>query len=203
VGSGALIAYLKSLEKKALSKWIESLMYGFVFIVLSALFITSINVRNIIIKQQESVTTIENIEGKVRSWLDDYQYKTQKINNNNDLYFQYHVTVSNAVTMDIQRMKSTNHFLTISAVYTFKEIQEHLDKLPKDLMARLLIQMRIETARLGLDIKMPQTPIIEYYVIECNLPINEKLTEADLIKAIQTVEAGVLIVQNSLFVGAQ
>jgi len=190
-----VITYLKSLDKSKINKWLSALLYGFVAMVSVIAFFIIIDIQNNIFKEQQLKTTKENVEHKVRDWIDDYQLPVTNTINNND-FFQYHTELSKSVTVDIERRKESEKFLTISAVYDFQTIKEHMDKTTnKQLISKLINQMRIETSKLGLllSTNLPRTDV---YIISLKIPIDEKLTETEFINGLYHVEAAVLTVKN-------
>jgi hypothetical protein len=128
----------------------------------------------------------------VKNWLIDNHYLIQKrYQDNTD--FVYHVFISDAAVIDIEKYKNQNK-LDIIAVYPLKDVEERYQKLTNDDRIKQAIQIRKEMVQLGVALEaLPDNS----YKIQYSIPLSEKLTDFELKKGVDVIETGLLTMHSA------
>lgn len=130
--------------------------------------------------------TPENVETKVRSWLDAFSLKTKKITDNPKLIFGYAVDFADGQLVGVSRTKAFDRYLTFEiTVELSDELQKVFDNLSDEEKVSFLKELRLEILRNrvrgGMDAPFKNVVIVRL------LPITSTLNEGAVIDAIDEV----------------
>ena len=183
-GVGVLTFFLKIKRPN----WSSPLIYSLVAFTLTWVCIVCIETSYKISLEKSSITTTENIQEKVRIWLEDFQIPNQN-NLDNNAYFSYIVTFDNGNKMNIARLKTKDHYVVIAARI---ELEPLINKLPQIQREKLLFQIMSEVAkqRIAFSTKISG----EIYLFK-RIPIVAELTEDAFIGGIDDMDSAMLIVR--------
>jgi len=126
-----------------------------------------------------SVVTTENVQGKVRQWLDAFHLASQELQNP-EAYFTYVVTLNNGGKVVIQRLKAFEKYLVFTVRVTpdkpAQTLFESLDLRQRDRLKQELV-LDLSRARVAMFVGENLSEL----GINTRLPITPTLTEAEFI----------------------
>jgi hypothetical protein len=146
--------------------------------------------------------TTENIETKVREWLEAFELTTQKIPADPNMHFGYIVTLPDGGghSVTIAQTRKFSRYLTLLAqVELSDEHKAQLQKLSEAEQRRFLLELRFELASAKVQANM-ESPLRAIKIIKL-LPVSSALTEAALMEAIDDVYLGELVVIDAVNLG--
>jgi hypothetical protein len=184
--AGLLAAYAKTTGRK----WLPTLYHGLLGAGLAGLILLNINFQHTLSEEIANRVTIQNIQDKVRMWLENSNFVTQK-QTNNDAYFQYAVS-KNGINVNVMRLKSHDHIVWVTAnlIPPNKETEEALDSLSTEKSEEVRRELAIAAAQAGVYFDLTSLKACK---LEQSLPITDALTEDEFIKAVLSVQRGVIL----------
>jgi hypothetical protein len=194
-----MLTYL--INKK--SKWgtyltyvLPALMYGVATTTLVTLLVLSFHIEQKLELQEKTVTTTENIQEKIRGWLENLHYNMQNEPVEGNLYFKYLITMENGNKINILRLKDKDHYITITArLLPTQEVKSLFDKLTKKQGKDLWTQVRIEASRRNNATLINNADNSTY--LQRNLPVGG-LTENTFSEAIDYMDGTMVILQETI-----
>lgn len=185
------MTYLKA---KA-SCFVSPLLYGLAGSVLMALLIVAINVQHNLIVEREAITTPNNVQERIRNWVDNFGLKTQN-KLDNAAYFKYEVTMRGGNPITIIRMIDRQNYVILHGRLKPSTKEEAmLSKLSQKQFDDLFDRLTLEVARQGLSGVKIDRASKEIY-LEKRIPITAGLTEDVLIMGLDHIDASMLILQS-------
>jgi len=144
--------------------------------------------------------TTENIESKVREWVDAFGWSTKKISDDS-FYFGFEIRLKNNFPLALVRPRDHAQYLTLLATVAVdpeqKQIWEQLSPADQNTFRREL-SLELAKAKIGNIANLPNTITIEKL-----MPITETLTEASLVNAIQEVQFAMVLVGTTVTLGLE
>ena len=171
-------------------KWWPIVYNGLLSAGLVGLIIFTGNLQIKLSMEEKAKTTISNIDNKTRSWLDKFQIVTQN-QPGDDVYFRYIATMRNNLKVNICRLKKHDSALIFYA--SLVTDQKEIDKFSQTEQYRIKQQIGIEMSKLRLGFNIENLSKVG---IEKAVPITPNLTETEFMAEIQSMTAGLLIVQS-------
>ena len=142
------------------------------------------------------VITPENIEPKIRQWLDSFSLATRKLSHPAS-YFYFEVKGETGIPIAIIRTKEHSRYITlICNVEIGPEHKPLFDKLSSSEKEQFLRRLRLEAAKAKITYSLDRDA--GKVIIEKRLPITENFTDADLIDGISDVNFSALIVIDTI-----
>jgi hypothetical protein len=138
----------------------------------------------------KEVVNEQNIESKIRDWLDTFNVKVQKISvvDHPDVYFGFLVTYEDGKKVAVSRSKALGHYLTIEAsVAVSTEQKMALEKLTqpeRDIFWEKLT-LELSSSRVRAHGQWP----LDLITVNRLIPINKDLTESILIDRLDDVHS--------------
>ncbi len=189
--SGAIAGYLKTRKDKRLAP----VLTGLFAMGVAALVFLDIAMWNNIRTEQASKTTTENVQSKIRIWLDEFNVPSQNLKDD-DAYFHYSVTVIKdpELGVNVVRPKAHGSALSITARLYIKgessiSVVENLTEAQRQ---KLSADLFTKAAMLGLGCLIDDS--LKQCAIELGLPI-AGLTEMEFMKALRSVTYGIQVLQ--------
>jgi hypothetical protein len=191
-GVGIVVSILKAKNVR----FLPSLMYGLAASTLTGLLIVALNVQHKLVIEQKSMTTVENVQEKVRSSLENFRL-TVRNDPDKSSYFKYVVTLKNNNKVSILRPKDKENYLVLKATLvpdtTTKNV---LDKFSEIQHSELLIQLMAEASKRDVTINIE--PNLEGIQLEKRIPITAELTEYVLIETIDYMDGTMVLLRNTI-----
>ncbi len=182
----AATAYLASTS----SRWITPILLGLLAAALSALTLLLLR-KQIGIPVKRVTPNLENIEGLVQSWLNNFRVSV-KNDPVPEASFRVFATMDSGVAATIGRPRGDfgNYIIIRSDVTPTKEELEHLNSIGNDKANLLVLDINLELARLVIGHSAIGIPLQPFNVFK-RVPITEELTEHVFIAAFEDVEAAI------------
>lgn len=189
-GVGVMVGFLRAKN----IRWVSPLIYGLLASTLTALLIMSLNVEHNFVIEQRSMTTTDNIQQRVRNWLDDFKSEVQS-EPDKAVFFRYVVTMSDNNRISISRLKNAGNYLLLQAILAPNSTELNLlHQLNTVQQQELTAQIRIEIARQNIS----RAQEGEKIYIEKRIPITAALSQNALIEGIDYMDSTMTIVQNTV-----
>jgi len=140
--------------------------------------------------------TPENIEPRIRQWLDSFNLGTRRLSNPT-CYFEFEVTGQTGIPIAVLRTKDHGHYITlVSKIDLGSEDKSLFDKLSSLRKEQFVRRLRVEAAKAKIAYAFDRN--VGNITIEKRLPITKTFTEADLIDGISEVNFSALIVIETI-----
>jgi hypothetical protein len=192
VGGGVMFAYLK----KKQSQWLPMFTWGLGGAALILACILMWKGLMAIPEKHVSITP-QNVEANIRTWLDDFHLST-KSDSNPAAHFVLLATLSNGDGVYIVRLHDLEHYLVFKSNIGISP--DHLSiirSMGKADYDQFVAETSLELARAKVNFALSGSPVTNI-AIESTLPITENLTEADVMKSIDEMDAAMVLVRNSV-----
>jgi len=140
--------------------------------------------------------TPENIEPKIRQWLDSFGLGTRKISEPT-CFFAFEVTAVTGIPIAVLRTKSHSHYITLaSKIGIGPEHKAAFKKLSESEKNEFIRRIRLEAAKA----KIAYSPDanFETLTIEKRLPITNAFSEADLLDGISEINFSAIVVIDTI-----
>jgi hypothetical protein len=130
--------------------------------------------------------TVDNVQTKVRDWLDKYGYASSSLPPSADYYFGFTASARN-VNITIQRPHTMfSNYLVFSSAVILNDLGT--SKLPPTQSEQILRTLRIEMNRLGVSYTNLGLPLTTVTLLN-KLPIASQLNEDTFIKDLDSLES--------------
>jgi hypothetical protein len=174
-------------------RYLSPILYALAAMALTEVFIFAVNAQHSFVVEQSAKTTTDNVEHRVRDWLDAFRLKVQ--NSPAEAFiFQYTVTMGNGDLINVTRAKERPNYVIVHS-----RLQLNADGIKKKLSAaqteRLIQDMTNEAARAKINSAVVKTSLSEVY-LEKRILITGALTEDVLINAIDEMDYAVTLLRG-------
>ena len=172
-------------------RYSSPVLYGLATAALMAAILYTVGAHHILVEDQASKTNPQNVQERVRLWIDNFGLTNQSIPDP-QAYFRYMVTLANGNQLVIGRYRAKEQYLVIdSAIRATEPEKEFLKKLPKNRVDRLQAEMIEEAARAKIGFQNLTVPY-ENANLEKRVPITSDLTEASFMASIDELDSAVI-----------
>ena len=145
---------------------------------------------------QNSRITPENVEPRIREWLDAFSLGTRVLNEPAH-HFAYEVMAHTGIPLVVLRTRDHPRYITLlSKIGLGPEHTDLLNKLSKSDRKRFSAELILEAAKAKIGYQSDST--FENVAIEKRLPITSDLSEANLMDAISEIHFSALVVINTI-----
>jgi len=180
-------------------QWWQQLILAVLFLALFAIAIISAYAATWS-SSSDGVITPENVQEKIREWLDTFELQVGRISPPN-CHFGWQVTLRNGVIMWLLRTTGRERYITFLATVAATEGQiiAFNNFLPEDRL-RFWRDLYFETSRSKITaLRNPNnTNVLSRFTVEYLLPITSDLSEATVIQTVRDLDFSVYIVRNAL-----
>jgi hypothetical protein len=140
--------------------------------------------------------TTDNVELRIRQWLDSFGLGTRKMSEPN-CFFAFEVTAQTGIPIAVLRTKGHSHYITLaSRIGVGTEHKAAFDKLSESEKSQFIRRVRLEAAKAKIAYS-PDTSF-ETLTIEKRLPITNNFSEADLLDGIGEINFSAIIVLDTI-----
>ena len=175
-------------------KWASPALYGLSAATLMALTIYTISVHHAFAVEQAARTTTDNVQERVRSWLDNFGLTVQNIPAEGML-FSYNVTMRNGNQIQVARSKKLDRYVILtSGIQSSAQEKKMLSKLSKtesDHLEEDLIREAARAKTAFINLVSPYDNVI----LEKRVPITASLTEATLIETLDEMDSTLVVLK--------
>jgi hypothetical protein len=195
LASGGAMFWLKLRQ----SRWSPPILYGLAASALTALTLYAISVQHHFSVEQASQTTTDNVESRVRSWLDDFRLTVARSTNSSTDYWRYTVHMPNTNNIEVARLKERDSYVTIFA--TIYLAPADVAKIPKDKLDTFRTTLFLEAGRAGVGFSMSLDSVSPKSVtmyLEKRVPITTALAEDALVSSIDRIDTAMLLLRTEM-----
>jgi len=157
------------------------------------------------LRTRQARVTPENIEGKVREWLDAFGLTVRKLPEKDapDAFFALVVTFSSGAGVIVARPTERPRYLVVQVNLGVNEVhQKAFGELTEEKQKRLIRQIRSEMSRARVGWSGIGMPLTTIRLID-RLPITLDLTESAFIAKLEAMEHGTILAENVLIDGIE
>ncbi len=145
---------------------------------------------------QNSRITPENVEPRIREWLDAFSLGTRVLTEPAH-HFAFEVMAHTGIPLAVLRTRDHPRYITLlSKIGLGPEHTDLLNKLSKSDRKRFSAELILEAAKAKIGYQADST--FENIAIEKRLPITSNLSEANLMDAISEIHFSTLVVINTM-----
>ncbi len=140
--------------------------------------------------------TPENVEPKIREWLDAFRLGRRILNEPN-YHFGFEATLQTGIPVGILRTRDHPHYITLVSRLAFTAEQKDVfDNLSKPERERFIRELRLEGAKSK--ISFAADPQLKTIIIERRIPITKTLTEADLFENLDSANFSAIVILDTM-----
>lgn len=141
--------------------------------------------------------TEENIEGKVRQWLDNFGVTVTRIQHNPGIYFGFEASYKSDPKVIVGRPRDRDHYIavTITVDAASPAVRERYQELPLAEKVAINRDLRMEVIKARIPVGKEGDDDLSARVTKL-LPINDDLTESKLIEAVDEVRVGTILLND-------
>jgi hypothetical protein len=149
----------------------------------------------------EDKTTTNNIEVRVRDWLDEFNVTARRVSGETStVFFQFDATLPSGTNLTISRLKERPRLLVVSGrLVATDEQRSQISSLPRQAQERLFLLVQRELAAAGfgnrINIRDGQVAILG------SQPIARDFDANRFSEAVDKVENGILVARAALILG--
>ena len=145
--------------------------------------------------ETEAQTTPQNVEARVREWLDSFKIGSQREDDPNAHFVI--IAAVNGQRIAVIRPRQNDRYLQLrGGVFVSEEHGAALAKLPKSAAESVTRELVVEMARFKIAFTAIGMPVREINLFRV-VPIYAGLTEGEFIKALDEVDSAALLVKAS------
>jgi hypothetical protein len=131
--------------------------------------------------------TPENVQIRVRQWMDTFHWASQEEPHGNEVYFAYVATLANGRKVRIERTKEFPQYITFSGSITSdKSAQELVDRLSQLERNRLRWEVSLDLSRARIAMFVDEN--LRLIVVSTRVPITPTLSEAEFISRVDDID---------------
>ncbi len=182
-------AYLKDHPR-----YVNAVFLGIGASALTLFLISALNWQHSFAVDQEARTTPDNVELRVRAWIDNFGLTVRRRSDTASTeFFRYVVTLRNADNIDVVRFKDKDHYIVLTSRLIF----------PPGEWSRLTpAQVRRASTNIILELtraRINYTPSLNFsqWQLERRMPITATLSESDFIGSIDAMDSALVSIQAS------
>ena len=146
-----------------------------------------------VISIQQQITTPQNLQKKVISWLNNFQLSSED-KTDDAAYFRYIIKMQSGSKINIVRLKNQKNYVLLQIV--LEPDENILKQLSRAQVEELFSQMKIEIARQKINFMVPDKKHKNIY-LEKRIPIGAGLTEDVFISAIDEMDSTAAILRET------
>src|SRR6266478_675603 len=145
---------------------------------------------------QNSRITPENVEPRIREWLDAFSLGTRVLNEPAH-HFAFEVMAASGIPLVVLRTRDHPRYITLLSKIGFgSEHKDLFDRLSETQKKRFRIELNLEASKAKIGYQADST--FENLAIEKRLPITSDLSEANLMDAIGEIHFSALVLLNTI-----
>jgi hypothetical protein len=195
IGCLASVLGFFGIDVKAVEKAWDAMTTHSVLALLSVVFFLIFIAASYYLWQNSRITP-ENVEPRIREWLDAFSLATRVLNEPAH-HFAYEVTAHTGIPLVVLRTKEHPRYITlISKMSLGPEHADLLNQLSKSDQKLFRHELILEAAKAKIGYQSDTA--FENVIIEKRLPITSDLSEANLIDAISEVHFSALVILNTV-----
>jgi len=194
---GWLVAMLVffGIDAKTIGKAWQAMSTHYVFAILAAAFFLIFVTASYYLWQSSRITP-ENVEPRIREWLDAFSLGIRRLTEPAH-HFAYEVTAHTGIPLVVLRTRDHPRYISlISTVGLGPNHKVLFDKLSEPDKTRFRNELVLEAAKAKIGYQTDST--FEKITIEKRLPITRDLTEANLIDGIGEIHFSALVIINTI-----
>ncbi|PYK51878.1 MAG: hypothetical protein DME20_00540 [Verrucomicrobia bacterium] len=201
VAVGGFVGWLVSMllffgfDAKTIGKAWQTMSTHYVFAIVSAVFFL-IFVGALYYLWKNSRITPENVEPRIREWLDAFSLGTRKLTEPAH-HFAYEVMAHTGIPLVVLRTREHPRYITLfSKIGLGPKHMDLLNKLSQSDRARFKGELILQAAKAKIGYQADST--FENVTIEKRLPITSDLSEANLMDGISEIHFSALVIINTI-----
>lgn len=180
------------------SRWSSPLLYGISVWVLTTMGIYTINAQHQFATEQTTRTTSDNVESRVRDWLNTFKLTARNSTTPPDL-FRYTVWMPNGDAVDIVRTKDLPSYLVLGGhIVATPEDAAKVKTLTPYQRVRLFDALTLESAKAKVVFNNALTTDSLSMELIKRVPITPALSESTLIGSLDEVDSAMMILRTTL-----
>lgn len=167
-------------------------LYALAASALMAILLFAVNAQRSFVSDQSSKTSIDNVESRLRGWLDSFGLTVQKRNDTTATeFFRYGIVMTNGDRIDITRLRERDRYIVLYSHIVFP--QSEWSKFTPAQLQQVsgAISLELARARVGYTSTKPHSD----WLLEKRIPISPTLSEGELIAAIDGMDSAMVSVQ--------
>ena len=167
-------------------------MYALATVALMEVSIFGFNAQWRFAKEEADRTTVDNIEGRVREWLDNFGLTVRKRSDTASAeFFRYVVTMRNDDKIELVRPRNRDHYIVLVSRLVFPA--EEWRRLTPAQIDKAASAITLELTRGR--VTFTTNPPYSEWSLERRIPIAPNLSERDLIRAVDEMDSTIASVQ--------
>jgi hypothetical protein len=183
------------IDVKAVERAWSVMSTHYVLAVLSVAFFVIFAVASYYLWQNSRITP-ENVEPRIREWLDAFSLGTRVLNEPAH-HFAYEVMAHTGIPLVVVRTREHPRYITLlSKIGLGTEDKDSFDRLSEPEKKRFRIELNLEASKAKIGYQADST--FENLAIEKRLPITSDLSEANLMDAIGEIHFSTLVLINAM-----
>lgn len=185
--------------RKRNSLWSNPVLYGIGGFGLIALGIIGVRLLFMPAPVVAEPITPENIEAHIKSWADSFGLSIRKDSSSPNSYFQYTLTLSDGVSVDVARMKDRDRYLTLRAKITVSpEHKAVMSNWSNEEAVRLADELLLELARAKVSYSIAGLPRFDEVVVMEMVLISNDLSGDTFVRSLDDLDSQVMLVKEEV-----